>query len=33
MQDPEAAGEPVVRFIAPELTDRGSTGQASVTFP
>ena len=25
MQDPERAGAPVVRFIAPELTDRGST--------
>lgn len=31
MQDPEAAGEPVVRFIAPELTDRGSTGPAPGT--
>ena len=25
MQDPDGAGAPVVRFIAPELTDRGST--------
>ena len=25
MQDPEDAGEFVTRFIAPELTDRGST--------
>jgi DNA-binding LacI/PurR family transcriptional regulator len=25
MQNPESAGAPVVRFIAPELTDRGST--------
>ena len=25
MQDPDSAGAPVVRFIAPELTDRGST--------
>ena len=25
MQDEEQAGPPIVRFIAPELTDRGST--------